>query len=57
MFEILSEWLGDVFEKLCGSVSLFEDDVFVVMWEVCVVFLEVDVVLLVVKEFVKKVKE
>lgn len=53
MFENLFDCFGGVFDWLIKQGVLFEDDVVVVMCEVCVVLFEVDVLLLVVCSFVK----
>jgi signal recognition particle subunit SRP54 len=57
MFEMLNERLGGIFSKLRSKGRLSEDDINAVMREVRIAFLEADVALPVVKDFINSLKE
>ena len=57
MFDALSDRLGGIFDGLTGRGALSEKDVSAALREIRVALLEADVALLVVKEFIGKVKE
>lgn len=57
MFENFIDCFLQMFCYVIGKVKLIEDNIKDILCEVCMVLFEVDVVLLVVKDFVNKVKE
>ncbi len=57
MFETLSNSIGSIFDKIRGAGTLSEEDINLAMREVRVALLEADVALLVIKSFIKAVKE
>lgn len=57
MFENLMDWLFKLLKNISGKGCLIEDNIKEMLCEVCMVLFEVDVVLLVVCDFVVCVKE
>ncbi len=57
MFDTLSNRLGEIFDRLRGRGALSEDDVGAAMREIRIAFLEADVALPVVRDFIAAVRE